>query len=118
MPGVQTSIYIPDDGNRYPTLKVSWDQQAWGFTIEDCVHALRAGDPVIEVLGADNPSLVTAVREGRPNPTRKERPAAKPHRAGFDDHPARRGNHRGTKIAQRPGGGTKEKPGSLDEHCV
>lgn len=77
VPGVQTSIYIPDDGNRYPTLKVSWDQQAWGFTIEDCVHTLRAGDPVIEVLGSDNPSLVTAVREGRANPTRKERPAAK-----------------------------------------
>jgi len=31
---------------------------------------LRAGDPVIEVLGADNPSLVKAVREGNPN--RKE----------------------------------------------
>jgi L-seryl-tRNA(Ser) seleniumtransferase len=30
---------------------------------------------VIEVLGADNPSLVTAVREGNPNPTAKERKA-------------------------------------------
>src|ERR1700733_3947801 len=73
---VETSIYIPDDGNRYPTLKVSWDQKAWGFTIADCVQALRAGDPVIEVLGADNPSLVKTVREGKPNPTRKERPEA------------------------------------------
>src|SRR5580698_1504479 len=76
VPGVQTSIYIPDDGNRYPTLKISWDQKAWGFTIADCVQALRAGDPVIEVLGADNPSLVKTVREGKPNPTRKERPQA------------------------------------------
>jgi hypothetical protein len=76
VPGVETSIYIPDDGNRYPTLKVSWDQKAWGFTIADCVQALRAGDPVIEVLGADNPSLVKSVREGKPNPTRKERPQA------------------------------------------
>ena len=76
VPGVKTEIYIPDDGNRYPTLKVSWDQQAWGFTIADCVRALREGDPVIEVLGADNPSLVKAVREGRPNPTSKERPEA------------------------------------------
>lgn len=40
----------------------------------DCVRALREGDPVIEVLGSDNPSLVKAVREGRPNPTSKERP--------------------------------------------
>lgn len=73
VPGVKTSTYVPDDGNRYPTLKISWDQQAWGYTIADCVGELRAGDPCIEVLGADNPSLVTAVREGNPVPTRKER---------------------------------------------
>jgi uncharacterized pyridoxal phosphate-dependent enzyme len=71
VPGVKTDIYVPDDGNRYPTLRVSWDTHAWGFSISDCVQELRAGDPVIEVLGADNPSLVTAVREGQPN--RKER---------------------------------------------
>src|SRR5712672_3700923 len=71
-PGSKTEIYIPDDGNRYPTLKVSWDQQAWGFTITDCVQQLRAGDPVIEVLGADNPSLVPAVREGIQKPNTKE----------------------------------------------
>ncbi|MBV8894315.1 MAG: hypothetical protein JO266_20465 [Acidobacteria bacterium] len=73
VPGVSTEIYIPEDGNRYPTLKVSWDQQAWGYSLSDCVRELRAGDPVIEVLGIDNPSLVTAVREG--NPTAKERKA-------------------------------------------
>ena len=33
VPGVKTETYVPDDGNRYPTLKVSWDQQAWRFTI-------------------------------------------------------------------------------------
>jgi len=67
VPGVTTSTYVPEDGNRYPTLRVKWDQQAWGFSISDCVGELRASDPVIEVLGADNPSLVTAVREGNPN---------------------------------------------------
>ena len=67
VPGVKTETYTPDDGNRYPTLKISWDQQAWGFNISDCVGQLRASDPVIEVLGADNPSLVRAVREGNPN---------------------------------------------------
>ena len=72
VPGVKTDIYIPDDGNRYPTLKVSWDQQAWGYTLSDCVRELRQSDPVIEVVGIDNPSLVTAVREGNPNPNRKE----------------------------------------------
>ena len=75
VPSVKTSTYVPDDGNRYPTLKISWDLQAWGYTIADCVGELRAGDPCIEVLGADNPSLVTAVREGNPVPTRKERKA-------------------------------------------
>ena len=74
VPGVQTEIYIPDDGNRYPTLRVSWDQDAWGFGIKDCVQKLREGDPVIEVLGIDNPSLVSAVHEGieKPKPNPKE----------------------------------------------
>jgi uncharacterized pyridoxal phosphate-dependent enzyme len=70
VPGVKTDIYVPDDGNRYPTLRVSWDQQAWGFSVSDCVRELRGGNPTIEVLGVDNPSLVTTVREGNPN--RKE----------------------------------------------
>ena len=74
VPGVQTEIYIPDDGNRYPTLRVSWDQDAWGLGIKDCVQKLREGDPVIEVLGIDNPSLVSAVHEGieKPKPNPKE----------------------------------------------
>jgi uncharacterized pyridoxal phosphate-dependent enzyme len=71
VPGVKTDIYTPDDGNRYPTLKVSWDQQAWGFTLSDCAQKLKEEDPIIEVVGIDNPSLVKAVREGNPN--RKER---------------------------------------------
>jgi L-seryl-tRNA(Ser) seleniumtransferase len=73
VPGVRTDTFVPDDGNRYPTLRVYWDQQSWRYKISDCVQELRSGDPVIEVLGADNPSLVTAVREGNPNPNRKER---------------------------------------------
>jgi L-seryl-tRNA(Ser) seleniumtransferase len=75
VPGVRTDTFIPDDGNRYPTLRVYWNQDAWHYSIADCVKELRANDPVIEVLGADNPSLVTAVREGNPQPTRKERKA-------------------------------------------
>ena len=73
VPGVKTEIYIPDDGNRYPTLRVSWDQEAWGFGIKDCVQKLRESDPVIEVLGTDNPSLVPAVREGIEKPKPNQR---------------------------------------------
>ena len=71
VPGVETSISIPSDGNRYPTLHISWDEAKWGYTVKDCVQALRSGDPVIEVAGADNPSIVTAVREGNPKPHKK-----------------------------------------------
>lgn len=72
--GVKTQIYIPDDGNRYPTLRVSWDEQAWGFSVSECVKKLHDGDPVIEVLSIDNPSMVSAVQEGtdKPKPNPKE----------------------------------------------
>jgi L-seryl-tRNA(Ser) seleniumtransferase len=72
VPDVETEISIPTDGNRYPTLHISWDEKKWGYTVKDCVQELRAGDPVIEVAGADNPSIVTAVREGNPKQSTKE----------------------------------------------
>jgi uncharacterized pyridoxal phosphate-dependent enzyme len=72
VPGVETEISTPTDGNRYPTLYISWDEEKWRFTVKDCVDKLRAGNPVIEVAGADNPSIVTAVREGNPKPNAKE----------------------------------------------
>src|SRR5450432_2825587 len=74
VPGVKTDTYVPDDGNRYPTLKISWDRDGWRYSIYDCVAELRAGTPVIEVLGADNPSLVKAVREGNPNHKERKEP--------------------------------------------
>ena len=72
--GVKTQIYIPDDGNRYPTLRVTWDEEAFGFTVSDCVKKLAGGDPVIEALSIDNPSMVAAVQEGadKAKPTAKE----------------------------------------------
>ena len=68
VPGVKTQIHIPEDGNRYPTLIVTWDEDAWGFTVADCDKKLRAGNPRIEVLTSNNPSLVPAVREGYEDP--------------------------------------------------
>lgn len=70
---VHTEIYIPDDGNRYPTLRVNWDQDAWGFSVSECVKMLHENDPVIEVLSIDNPSMVSAVAEGsdKPKPSKK-----------------------------------------------
>ena len=63
VPGVTTEITIPEDGNRYPTLTVQWDEAAWKFSVADCDRQLRDGEPRIEVLTASNPSLVTAVME-------------------------------------------------------
>lgn len=64
VPGVKTEIQIPEGGNRYPTLIVSWDEVAWKFTVADCDRQLREGEPRIEVLTRSNPSMVRAVEEG------------------------------------------------------
>ena len=61
VPGVTTEITIPEGANRYPTLAVLWDEQAFGLTVADCDRELRKGEPRIEVLTSANPSLVTAV---------------------------------------------------------
>jgi L-seryl-tRNA(Ser) seleniumtransferase len=74
VPGVEGEITIPTGGNRYPTLTVNWDQEAFGLTIEECDEQLRAGTPRIEVLTNKNPSLVSVVREGDPNAPRQSRP--------------------------------------------
>jgi L-seryl-tRNA(Ser) seleniumtransferase len=58
VPGVTTEVEIPKGGNRYPTLVVSWDEEAWNFSVADCDRKLREGEPRIEVLTASNPSMV------------------------------------------------------------
>jgi L-seryl-tRNA(Ser) seleniumtransferase len=60
VPGVKTNIYVPKDGNRYPTLRVTWDEPAWQFSVQDCARKLSEGKPRIEVLTASNPSGVLA----------------------------------------------------------
>jgi len=64
VPGVTAKIYVPEEGNSYPTLRVMWDEQAFGLTIAQCDQELRSGEPRIEVLTNNNPSMVAAVSEG------------------------------------------------------
>jgi L-seryl-tRNA(Ser) seleniumtransferase len=64
VPGVSTRIYVPEEGNSYPTLQVNWDETAFKLTVAQCDEQLRSGDPRIEVLTNSNPSLVPAVEEG------------------------------------------------------
>lgn len=72
VPGVTTDITIPQGGNSYPTLTVTWDEQAWNFNVADCDRQLREGEPRIEVLTASNPSLVPSVREHHDSKTPHE----------------------------------------------
>jgi uncharacterized pyridoxal phosphate-dependent enzyme len=64
VPGVTTRTYVPEEGNSYPTLRVMWDEQKFGLTVAQCDQQLRSGEPRIEVLTNNNPSIVAAVREG------------------------------------------------------
>ncbi len=70
VPGVSTDIKVPEDGNRYPTLTVKWDEAAWNLSVADCDRQLREGNPRIEVLTISNPSLVPAVAERSPKSPR------------------------------------------------
>lgn len=56
--GVTTSIATPPGGNSYPTLTVTWDEDAWGYSVQDCARQLLDGTPSIAVLTNDNPSDV------------------------------------------------------------
>ena len=75
VPGVTTSIEIPQEGNSYPTLNVNWNEQQFGLTVAQCDQQLREGEPRIEVLTDTNPSLVPAVHEGAdPKKSETKRP--------------------------------------------
>jgi uncharacterized pyridoxal phosphate-dependent enzyme len=60
VPGVQTKIFTPTTENQYPTLTISWDQKAWGYSAQDCAKQLLDGTPSIAVMSRDNPSDVLA----------------------------------------------------------
>jgi L-seryl-tRNA(Ser) seleniumtransferase len=78
--GVTTEITVPTEENSCPTLTVKWDPTIH-LTVEECVKQLRGGDPRIEVLSGNNPSLVPAVHEGAVGPEPEKRSAA-PRRPG------------------------------------
>ncbi len=73
VPGVSTEIKIPKEGNSYPTLIVHWDERLFGLTIAQCDQQLREGEPRIEVLTSNNPSLLSVIQEGDPKDSRAEK---------------------------------------------
>jgi L-seryl-tRNA(Ser) seleniumtransferase len=58
IPGVRAQIYTRTIGNEVPYLAIAWDERALGITRQQCVDALRAGDPQIEVMGGEYRELV------------------------------------------------------------
>ena len=80
VPGVTTSITIPQGSNSFPTLTVKWDEKQFGLTLAQCAQKLREGEPRIEVLTNNNPSQVLARVSNDPN-----LPATRPSAWGHAD---------------------------------
>lgn len=62
VPGVDTKIELRTGSNRFMQLTLSWNEEAFGLTVDECGQQLREGDPPISVLCSYNP-YVTRVGE-------------------------------------------------------
>ncbi|HZT32236.1 MAG TPA: aminotransferase class V-fold PLP-dependent enzyme [Bryobacteraceae bacterium] len=71
IPGVEAEIYYRKVGNEVPHLAIRWDEQAFGLTKQDCIDALRNGDPHIEVYNGMGRELV---KREQPQPKQARRP--------------------------------------------
>jgi L-seryl-tRNA(Ser) seleniumtransferase len=54
VPGVQAEMYLPEVFNRWPHIRVSWDEAKLGLKRADVIHKMRVGEPSILVWSADN----------------------------------------------------------------
>ncbi len=54
VPGVKAEMYLPEVFNRWPHIRVTWDEAALGVKRADLIHKMRAGEPSILVWSADN----------------------------------------------------------------
>jgi seryl-tRNA(Sec) selenium transferase len=70
IPGVETKILSPEV-DQCPTLSITWDQEAWRYSIADCSRELLEGTPSIAVMTEENPSDVLARKPGPNKPARK-----------------------------------------------
>ena len=71
IPGVEAEIYYRKVGNEVPHLAVRWDEQAFALTRQQCIDALRNGDPHIEVYNGMGRELV---KQEAPQPKQEPRP--------------------------------------------
>jgi len=70
IPGVRAEVYYRTLGNEVPYAAISWDEAALGLSRQQCVDALRSGDPQIEVIGGVYREVVQKSAE----PPFKEKP--------------------------------------------
>jgi len=63
LPGVRPEVYYRTIGNEVPYIAISWDERAFGLSRQQCVDALRAGDPQIEVIGGAYREVVQTAAE-------------------------------------------------------
>ncbi|MFO1247421.1 MAG: aminotransferase class V-fold PLP-dependent enzyme [Alphaproteobacteria bacterium] len=54
VPGVKAEMYLPEIFNRWPHIRVSWDEAARGVSRADVTRKLRMGEPSIFILPGSN----------------------------------------------------------------
>jgi len=54
VPGVKAEMYLPEVFNRWPHVRVTWDEASLGVKRADLIHKMRLGEPSILVWSADN----------------------------------------------------------------
>lgn len=54
VPGVKAEMYLPEIFNRWPHIRVTWDEARIGVKPADLIKRLRAGEPSIVILLVEN----------------------------------------------------------------
>jgi len=54
VPGVKAEMYLPEVFNRWPHIRITWDEAQLGINRADVIKKMRAGEPSILVWSADN----------------------------------------------------------------
>jgi len=54
VPGVKAEMYLPEIFNRWPHIRVTWDEAQSGVKRTDLIKKMRAGEPSILVWSSDN----------------------------------------------------------------
>src|SRR5260370_28499081 len=59
--GVRTEMFVPEIHYRVPHVRIRWDENATGLTVQGAIRHLREGEPSIEVRPNTNEGLEMSV---------------------------------------------------------